>query len=70
MGAYAKARIGVAFLLRSTWLEDSKSEPERGQWSWGHPLAARITMPRYAFCRAVKKPDKWQTDACAHVWAV
>ena len=70
MGAYAKAKIGVAFLLRSTWLEDPKSQPERAEWFWEHPMAARITMPRYAFRRAVKKPDKWQTDACAHVWGV
>ena len=68
MGAYAKAKIDVAFLLRSTWLEDPKSQPERAEWFWEHPMAARKTVPRYAFRRAVKKPDKWQTDACAHVW--
>ena len=36
MGAYAKAKIGVAFLLRSTWLEDPKSQPERAEWFWGN----------------------------------
>ena len=58
------------FLLRSTWLEDPKSEAEQGQCLWEHPMAVRMTMPRHAFRKAVKKPDKWQADACAHVWAV
>lgn len=44
--AIAHAQIGVALLLRKTFLEPTR---ERGPWLAEHPPARLIGMPRYSF---------------------
>jgi hypothetical protein len=45
-GAFQAARIGVAFLLRKTFLEPTD---ERGPWLQAHPPTRVIGQPRYSF---------------------
>ena len=44
--AYAVARVGVAMLLRKTFLEPTR---ERGAWLAAHPPTRIIGLPRHSF---------------------
>lgn len=45
-GAVRHARVGVAFLLRKTFLEPTEA---RGLFLWTHPPTRLIGQPRYSF---------------------
>lgn len=59
--AYEHARMGVAFLLRKTFLEPTE---ERGPWLALHPPSRLIGQPRHAF-----RPG-WEQDSVACDWYV
>lgn len=58
--AVRHARIGVAFLLRKTFLEPTK---ERGPWLYAHPPTRVIGEPRYDF-RQNGSTDSVSCDWC------
>lgn len=65
--ALIRARIGVVFFLRLTFLEPTK---ERGQWLYDHPRYLDLIYPRFKFRRGKDGRD-WQTDSvpiAAFIW--
>jgi hypothetical protein len=55
--AFERSRVGVAFLLRKTFLEPTK---ERGPWLEKNPPAMTICLPRHSF--RGKGSDSVSTD--------
>lgn len=48
--AVERARVGVAVILRLTFLEPTTEGPEaRADWLEAHPLTKQIVLPRYSF---------------------
>ena len=61
--ALASSRVGVALLLRITFLEPCTN---RGAWLQAHPPARQIVLPRYSF-RGNGATDS--ATACWFIWA-
>ena len=60
--AMANAKLGVAFLLRMSFLEPTDA---RGPWLKDHPPNLRITLPRTKY-----RKDKKGTDSVTTEWMV
>ena len=59
--AYESANIGVAFLLRLSYLEPCEN---RGDWLASHPPSKIIIMPRISFT------NDGHVDSCTTAWMV
>jgi len=59
--AYDHAWLGVAMLLRLSWLEPTE---ERGPWLAAHPPTRLIVLPRYAY------RGTGQTDSVTSAWVL
>lgn len=59
--AIAEARVGVAFLLRLSFMEPTE---ERGEWLEKNPPTGRITLPRYSFT------NNGKTDSVTSEWMI
>lgn len=64
--AYAAARVGVAALLRLSWLEPVRSEDNRARCEWlvSHPPTDLLVLPRYSFT------GNGKTDSVTCAWFV
>lgn len=61
--AYEAAKVGIAMLLRITWLEPCD---DRKVWLASHPPTWQLVMERWRFDRASKSQDS--ATACWFVW--
>ena len=59
--AYEKARLGVAMLLRLSYLEPCQN---RAEWLAAHPLTKLIVLPRISFT------GNGKSDSCTTAWMV
>lgn len=70
--SYECARLGVAFLLRLSFLEPTEESkrgdvtyPERSEWLAAHPPAKLIVLPRWKY-----NAESKGTDSCTTAWMV
>jgi hypothetical protein len=47
--AVTHAKVGVALMLRLTFLEPTDTRHPRGPWLEAHPLSRLLVLPRYSF---------------------
>jgi hypothetical protein len=59
--AYEHARVGVAMMLRLTWLEPADN---RASWLKEHPLTRQIVLPRFSF------DGSGSTDSVTCAWMI
>ena len=62
--AVAHARVGVAMLLRLSFLEPTTKRNARGPWLAEHPPSQLIVLPRYSYTQDGK------SDSCTTAWFV
>lgn len=66
--AYEYSSLGIAMLLRCTWLESTVTG-SKAQWLADHPPSQIISLPRFSFSRS-PSTGRWQTDSAPVWWMI
>lgn len=72
--AFDWSKVGIAKLLRITWLEPTEDRQPRGEWLARHPPSHLIVLPRLSFKTVIRiedgKEKKSTVDTATCAWYV